>query len=414
LVGAAVGLHRNRHRPGDSSGGCFSEGWGLLVATGGDFRGHQRGPQMATSGDFLVATDIRFRDPGVEAGPEAPTHDELIKEASSRLEAAIRAWNGSVAQATAEYSKAVKEMVGRADRARKAIEAELKPEKLGRLAGITLFDDRIVANRKGQPVTSDLQAAVDTAGNLSHTRRHTLTRFGLLGPFSVFTPKNVKSDDRELFILLEGSDWAEVIKIGNSKQMAARKFVQQVSIATRSVEEVQRGRWGRAVALQTELIRIAQDWTEVDEAQRQLIEAHSERAAILSAAPGLEQLVPPDLTEKGRTIKKARELLRQAEEIAKATPQIPARPVIDVPDLQQRRLELAAASDHDEISDGENDDVANVVQPQREVERPSTGDALQASVSIFDQIRELAELRDKDLITPEQFEMKRQELLDRL
>jgi len=369
---------------------------------------------MATSGDFLVATDIRFRDPGVEAGPEAPTHDELIKEASSRLEAAIRAWNGSVAQATAEYSKAVKEMVGRADRARKAIEAELKPEKLGRLAGITLFDDRIVANRKGQPVTSDLQAAVDTAGNLSHTRRHTLTRFGLLGPFSVFTPKNVKSDDRELFILLEGSDWAEVIKIGNSKQMAARKFVQQVSIATRSVEEVQRGRWGRAVALQTELIRIAQDWTEVDEAQRQLIEAHSERAAILSAAPGLEQLVPPDLTEKGRTIKKARELLRQAEEIAKATPQIPARPVIDVPDLQQRRLELAAASDHDEISDGENDDVANVVQPQREVERPSTGDALQASVSIFDQIRELAELRDKDLITPEQFEMKRQELLDRL
>jgi hypothetical protein len=27
------------------------------VATGEDFRGHQRGPQMATSGDFLVATD---------------------------------------------------------------------------------------------------------------------------------------------------------------------------------------------------------------------------------------------------------------------------------------------------------------------------------------------------------------------
>ncbi len=35
----------------------FSEGWGLLVATSGDFRGHQRGPQMATSGDFLMATD---------------------------------------------------------------------------------------------------------------------------------------------------------------------------------------------------------------------------------------------------------------------------------------------------------------------------------------------------------------------
>ncbi len=27
------------------------------MATGGDFRGHQRVPQMAISGDFLVATD---------------------------------------------------------------------------------------------------------------------------------------------------------------------------------------------------------------------------------------------------------------------------------------------------------------------------------------------------------------------
>ncbi len=30
--------------------GCFSEGWGLLMAKSGDFRGHQWGPQMALSG----------------------------------------------------------------------------------------------------------------------------------------------------------------------------------------------------------------------------------------------------------------------------------------------------------------------------------------------------------------------------
>ena len=53
--------NRNRHRPGGTSGGWFSEGWGLLVAKGGDFRGHQRGPQMAISGDFLVATDTKKR-----------------------------------------------------------------------------------------------------------------------------------------------------------------------------------------------------------------------------------------------------------------------------------------------------------------------------------------------------------------
>ena len=56
--GADVGSHRNRHRPGGLSGGYLSEGWGLLVAKSGDFCGHQRGPQMAITGDFLVATDI--------------------------------------------------------------------------------------------------------------------------------------------------------------------------------------------------------------------------------------------------------------------------------------------------------------------------------------------------------------------
>jgi hypothetical protein len=30
------------------------------MATSGDFRGHQRLPQMAATGDFLMATDTRF------------------------------------------------------------------------------------------------------------------------------------------------------------------------------------------------------------------------------------------------------------------------------------------------------------------------------------------------------------------
>ena len=56
-VGAAVGLHRHRDRPGGPSGGCFSEGCGLLVAKNGDFSWPQCGLLMAISADFLVATD---------------------------------------------------------------------------------------------------------------------------------------------------------------------------------------------------------------------------------------------------------------------------------------------------------------------------------------------------------------------
>ena len=32
-----VARHRHRHRPRDTQHGCFSERWGLLVATNGDF-----------------------------------------------------------------------------------------------------------------------------------------------------------------------------------------------------------------------------------------------------------------------------------------------------------------------------------------------------------------------------------------
>ena len=73
--GSGVGSHHNRLGPGGPSGGYLSEGWGLLVAKSGDFCGHQRGPQMAITGDFLVATDIRWV---YEA--ESP------REARSRLE----------------------------------------------------------------------------------------------------------------------------------------------------------------------------------------------------------------------------------------------------------------------------------------------------------------------------------------
>ena len=55
--GSGVGSHHDRLGPGGLSGGYLSEGWGLLVAKSGDFCGHKRGPQMAITGDFLVATE---------------------------------------------------------------------------------------------------------------------------------------------------------------------------------------------------------------------------------------------------------------------------------------------------------------------------------------------------------------------
>lgn len=56
---SGVGSHHNRLGPAGLFGGYLSEGWGLLVATDGDFSGHQRGHQLAVTGDFLMAKDMR-------------------------------------------------------------------------------------------------------------------------------------------------------------------------------------------------------------------------------------------------------------------------------------------------------------------------------------------------------------------
>ena len=49
---AVTGWHRHRHRPGPQLplDTTSRKGWGLL-------HGHQRGPHLATSGDFFMATD---------------------------------------------------------------------------------------------------------------------------------------------------------------------------------------------------------------------------------------------------------------------------------------------------------------------------------------------------------------------
>ena len=47
---------------GTSPGGYLSEGWGFSVAKSGEFsHGHQRGPKLAITEDFLMAMDIRMK-----------------------------------------------------------------------------------------------------------------------------------------------------------------------------------------------------------------------------------------------------------------------------------------------------------------------------------------------------------------
>jgi hypothetical protein len=57
LIGGVVVWNYHRHRSGGSAVGCSTKGGDFSWSPVGTFRGHQWGPQLATSGYFLMATD---------------------------------------------------------------------------------------------------------------------------------------------------------------------------------------------------------------------------------------------------------------------------------------------------------------------------------------------------------------------
>jgi hypothetical protein len=167
-----------------------------------------------------------------------------LKRAAGQLEEAINRRREDVNDARKQLQRAHDLYTRRVGELTKALEKTSESRKLagGFLGPVKLFDDRIVANGRTWPLTPELTATVDTAGNLSRTRRHTLTRFALLGPLSLFAPKGTKHDDRELFLLLEAPDWAEIVKCDKNAQSQTRSLAQAINLAARNVHEALRDR----------------------------------------------------------------------------------------------------------------------------------------------------------------------------
>jgi hypothetical protein len=134
-------------------------------------------------------------------------------------------------------------------------------------------------------LTPNVKAQVDTAGNLVEyaTGRTTLTRMGvgavIAGPLGLMVGMGAKKsgkktrDVRELYIMIEGDDWADTLKVHADEGQKARAFAQQVNVAARNVE--------RASAEQEQAIRKARQHLTTAERDRTAIEvAHSQRRAL--------------------------------------------------------------------------------------------------------------------------------------
>jgi hypothetical protein len=363
-----------------------------------------------------------------------------LNNACSRLKVSIDTWEQNVETARRKLSLAIKEQTKRVQVAQKAVDDSKTIKRMPQSnRSIQLFEDSIIAMGRRHPLNPNVTAAIDTAGNLSHTRRHTLTRFALFGAFSVFAPKNTKHDDRELFILLEAPDWAEVVKVNADSQMAARKLVQAINLTARHVNQQKVVRAKLISDLAENFHRVAADRLNIDSSEKALVTAFSTKDSIRDADESLQGLIEERDEAEVRYNKKAQRLLVEAEGILSAELDLDAERAIDTSvtnatestarfqylaqlhgmlselrDAKERSSDQTFAS----VSGLDQPEPVPVMVSEAELDQPRQSMGRQVPVSegkyVIEQIKLLGELRDADLITTEQFEAKRQEFLDRL
>src|SRR4051812_13894863 len=166
--------------------GAIGYGVFLLIRRGG------------RAGKRLVS-DARTRS---QLSPEEKERRAALRSADKEHRAELRSAYKNVERAEKDHRRAVHD-------AEKTVAKLQKPKTLGRYRQTTLTEVTISGPGGSGQLTPEVLATVDTAGNLAVTKRITLTRLaagGIVGGL-VFQKKQ-KHDSRELYLMVEGPDFA--------------------------------------------------------------------------------------------------------------------------------------------------------------------------------------------------------------
>lgn len=309
----------------------------------------------------------------------------------------------------------------------------------GRMFPVTLFEESVKMRGTTRRLSEKTDATVDTAGNLMTTRRFTLTRFALLGVFSVFAPKKVHDDKRELYLLVEDPDWAEVVKLKPDQGQQARTMAQQIRLAARNLETAKTQRAARTKASEERASQVRAEGAAAVASARQSAQAACLQAGDLQAARDVVAAMRPQ-PDASRTAKRAANLLAEADALlanaaakAAAYDRQPAAPPPEPPPSNPSDDPTAAPSGGDPFKPPTPEaadfaDAEDVPEPAPvsavTVDSPPADEAVESSArrepadapaqDPLSTIAGLAELHREGILTDEEFEAKKTELLKRL
>lgn len=209
----------------------------------------------------------QVREPSIRNNDVAALQAE-VREAERRLRTEERAYGRKISRADASLRQIRKK------------EQKVLASLRGKQGFVKLTPTEIKVAEGTFPVTSELTATADVAGNLTVNRRSTLTRMAaggaLLGPLGVVlgaaAQKTTYKDERQIYLLIEGEGFASLVICKPQQDKKALETAAQIV---------------RAAAFSDQFKRTV--GREVRDAQAQIAAAGADNEAVRDAREALEQ-----------------------------------------------------------------------------------------------------------------------------
>ena len=243
-----------------------------------------------------------------QTDPHEAAQHTAVRDAIKERATEAKAFRRRVGQAQTALTIAKKAHENLVTSARKQLDQVSKVPLIARAGAIQVFEDRVHTPEGLHPLDEHVRAAVDTAGNMAFTRRHTLTRFALLGPFSIFTPKATKHDDRELYFLIEHPEWASMVKLNPNAGTGARKAAMATNVAARNAAASRQSREKLKSDARQQLSLTEVETSGIQAAQKSLGVAKDSVSAVVERQDALRVLADGCSDQAARIVRKARKL----------------------------------------------------------------------------------------------------------
>lgn len=216
---------------------------------------------------------------------EERAYQKAVRAVQAAHLKAVREAEKGLKKATKEHEKNVRVH-------QKQLERVMTPPPVHKVSSAKgwakLFEEHVETSKGSRPLTSSLQAAVDTTGNLAIGGRSTLTRMGtgavLAGPLGLMVgmaaKKDKKVDARELYLILQDESWGAVIPFSPDRGEALREFAMNVNLAATNAPERARRQAERVQAAERALRQAKGNTKAITRAQEKLENVKNEVLAL--------------------------------------------------------------------------------------------------------------------------------------